>query len=76
MVGKNVHVVHHKNGNNWQVKYENEEMPLAMFDTQREAIANGREVAMQQKAELLVHRKDGVIRNKWSYGHDPRSVKG
>lgn len=73
---KNVHVVHHKDGNQWQVKYEKDETPLMTFATQAEAIANGREVAMQNKSELLIHRKDGVIRDKRSYGNDPRSVKG
>lgn len=75
-MGKNVHVVHHKDGNNWQVKYENDKTPLSMFDTKEEAIQNGREVAMQQKSELLIHRKDGEITEKHSYGNDPRSVHG
>lgn len=73
---KNVHVVHHKDGDNWQVKYEHDETPLAMFDTKEEAIQNGREIAMQNQSELVIHRKDGVIHEKWSYGNDPRDVKG
>lgn len=75
-MGKNVHVVHHKDGNNWQVKYANEPEPLMMFDTQEEAIQNGREIAIQQHSELLIHAKDGSIREKNSYGHDPRNVRG
>lgn len=75
-MSKNVHVVHHKDGNNWQVKYEKEKTPLGMFATKEEAIQNGREVAMQQKSELLIHRMDGEITDKRSYGHDPRNVRG
>lgn len=75
-MGKNVHVVHHKDGNNWQVKYEKEKTPLAVFGTKAEAVQNGREMAMQQKSELLIHRKDGEITDKRSYGNDPRGVKG
>lgn len=73
---KNVHVVHHKDGNSWQVKYEKDDTPLMVFPTQREAIQNGRSIAMQNESELLIHRKDGVIRDKWSYGNDPKNVKG
>lgn len=73
---KNVHVVHHKDGNNWQVKYEHDETPLAMFDTKEEAIQNGREIAMENESELVIHRMDGEITEKWSYGNDPRNVKG
>lgn len=75
-MGKNVHVVHHKDGKVWQVKYEHDETPLAMFETKEEAVANGREMAMENKSELVIHAKDGVIREKHSYGHDPRNVKG
>lgn len=74
--GTNVHVVHEKAANNWQVKLEHEKEPIAQFDTQKEAIENGRQVAMERRAELLVHRKDGAIRRKMSYGNDPRSIHG
>lgn len=73
---RNVHVVHHKDGNQWQVKYEHDNTPLALFDTKQEAIDNGRELAMQNKAELVIHNMDGVISEKLSYGHDPRNVRG
>lgn len=75
-MGKNVHVVHRKDSDSWEVKYENDATPLSMFDTKEEAVQNGREMAMAQHAELIIHNKDGVISQKLSYGHDPRNVKG
>lgn len=73
---KNVHVTHHKDLNNWHVMYEGETTPRAMFDTKEEAVKNGREMAMESGVELLIHNKDGVIRDKRSYGHDPHNVRG
>ena len=44
-------------------------------DTQREAIAVAREIAHNQESELVIHGKDGKIRDKDSYGNDPMPPK-
>jgi hypothetical protein len=41
------------------------------FDSQAEAIQYGRDIARREQAELYVHRRDGTIREKNSYGRDP-----
>ena len=45
-------------------------------DTQAEAIDVARTIARNQEAELIIHRKNGTIRDKDSYGNDPFPPKG
>lgn len=68
-MGKNQHVV--PNGDKWSVKGEGNEKNTATFDTQKEAIEKGREIAINQKSELFIHNKEGKIRERSSYGNDP-----
>lgn len=46
------------------------------FAIQEEAIRAGTERAKADKVELLIHGRDGQIRARNSFGHDPRDVKG
>lgn len=46
------------------------------FPTQEEAIHAGTERAKAAKVELLIHGRDGQIRARNSFGHDPRNIKG
>ncbi|CAG9172988.1 DUF2188 domain-containing protein [Cupriavidus respiraculi] len=71
----NVHVVP-ADGDGWAVEIEGGDGPLARFDTQEEAIAEGTERAQQYRVELLIHGRDGKIRARNSFGHDPRNIKG
>ena len=73
-MAKNQHVTPHPNG--WQVKGEGNSRPTAVFDTQAKAIQKGRQIAMNQGAELVIHGKDGRIREKNSYGNDPFPPRG
>jgi hypothetical protein len=45
-------------------------------EPQRAAIGAGKKLAGCDRSELLVHREDGRIREKNSYGNDPRPPKG
>ena len=74
MQGKNQHVVPHEN--KWAVKGEGNQRATSVHDTQAEATARAREIAKAQKSELLVHGRDGEIRSRDSYGHDPFPPKG
>ena len=40
------------------------------------AQAAGRKQAIQRKAEHVIHKKDGTIGAKKSFGNDPRRTKG
>ena len=46
------------------------------FSTQAEAISQGRQVAEDEQAELVVHGEAGNIREKDSHGNDPRVIPG
>ena len=46
-----------------------------VFASQEEAIEAGTERAKEDKVELLIHGRDGQIRKRNSFGHDPRNIK-
>lgn len=74
MSGKNQYVV--KNGDRWGVRGEGNERLTKSFDTQREAIGYGRDIARKQNAELRIQGENGQFREAWSYGNDPHPPKG
>ncbi len=63
------HVVPHDG--DWGVRGEGNERLTSIHDTQSEAIDAAREIAINQKSELVIHRPDGRIRDKDSFGPDP-----
>ena len=65
----NQHII--PNNGQWQVKGENAARATKTFDTQEKAIAYGRNIAIHQKSELVIHNRQGRIRDKDSYGNDP-----
>lgn len=71
---KNQHVV--PNGDKWAVKGAENEKNTRVVNTQKEAINIAREIAKNQQSELVIHRPDGRIRDKDSFGNDPRNIKG
>lgn len=73
-MGKNVHVV--PKGNQWAVMTENSEKYYRVTETQKEAIDIGKNLASNQESELLIHGMNGQIRQKDSYGRDPKNIKG
>lgn len=74
MTKKNQHIVPHNDG--WAVKGAGNSKATATFDTQKAAIDAGREIAKNQQSELLVHNRQGQIRERDSYGNDPFPPKG
>ena len=70
-----VHVVR-QDGGNWAVKVEGNERVSSTHETQAAARNAGRQVARSNRSELLVHGRDGQIRERSSYGRDPRASKG
>jgi len=73
MPNKDIHVV--PAGTEWAVVIPGED-ERTMFATQEEAIADATERARRNKVELLIHGRDGQIRERNSFGHDPRNIKG
>lgn len=72
--GKNQHVVRRNEG--WAVLGEGNSRDTVHTNTQREAIQRAREIAQNQDSEVVIHREDGTIREKNSYGSDPHPPKG
>lgn len=64
----NIHITR-KNGE-WRVLSEGAKKSAGNYSTQKEAIERGRKIAKRQKSELVIHRPDGRIRDKDSYGND------
>lgn len=74
-MSKNIHVTNSPRGG-FQVKPSGSSKAYRRTETQREAIDIGRELARKQHSELVIHGKDGKIRQKNSYGNDPYPPKG
>lgn len=74
-MGKNQHVTTHPNGG-WQVKGSGNSRATARTNTQSDAISIAREIAINQQSEVVIHRPNGQIRDKNSYGSDPFPPKG
>ena len=72
---KNQHVTPHPNGG-WQVKGAGNEKATVRTTTQAEAITVARNIAINQGAEVVIHRPNGQIRDKNSYGNDPFPPRG
>lgn len=65
----NQHVV--PNNGQWQVKRQGSEKATKNFETQKQAIDYARSIAIKQQSELVIHGRDGRIRDKDSFGSDP-----
>ncbi|VTR78959.1 hypothetical protein CHMI_03747 [Cellulomonas hominis] len=46
------------------------------FETKDPAVAAGRELAIARGLEHHIHRLDGRVHEKNSYGNDPRNIPG
>lgn len=71
---KNQHVV--PSGDLWAVRGEGNSIKTRITQTQREAIKIARTIARKEQSELVIHGKDGRIRQKDSYGNDPFPPRG
>ncbi|HEX8409207.1 MAG TPA: DUF2188 domain-containing protein [Thermoanaerobaculia bacterium] len=67
---KSNHVVPTIDGG-WGVRKEGADRASKVFPTQAAAISWGRKQSIKDRSELVIHRRDGMIREKDSYGRDP-----
>ena len=74
-MGKNQHVTPHPAGG-WQVKGEGNSKATVRTSTQKEAIDRARDISRNQGSELVIHRLNGMIRDKDSHGRDPFPPRG
>jgi len=73
-MGKNQHVVPH--GDKWAVKGAGNSKATKVCNTQTEARSVARGIAIHQNSELFVHRGNGQIRERNTYGNDPFPPRG
>ncbi|MCO3952405.1 DUF2188 domain-containing protein [Pseudomonas aeruginosa] len=59
-----------------QVLGEGNTRDTSHHPTQKEAAEAAREIARNQKSEVLIHGKDNKIRARDSYGNDPHPPEG
>ncbi len=71
---KNQHVVPW--GEDWAVRGAGNNRATKIVDTQAQAIIIARKIAINNKSEVIIHRPNGKIRDKDSYGNDPFPPKG
>jgi hypothetical protein len=73
-MGKNQHVV--PRDGQWAVRGEGNSRLTSIHGTQADAIDAARAISQHQRSELVIHGRDGKIRDKDSHGHDPYPPKG
>ena len=59
------HVVPHEEG--WAVKGEGNERYTAVYKYQDDAIDRAKDIAKNYGSDVIIHRKDGTIRDRISY---------
>lgn len=61
----------------WQNEIEGKDASRSeTYDTKEAAVAAGRAEARRSKTEHVIHRADGSIEDRNSYGNDPRHRPG
>lgn len=69
-----VSVSKHENG--WQAKVAGNNRASKVCSTQAECREYGIGLAKKLSAEFTLHGENGQIREKNSYGNDPKNIKG
>lgn len=69
-MSKSIHVTHRADGS-WAVIGEGDTRASSLHSTQRDAIDSGRQIAMNNASELVIHDRQNRIRDKDSFGYDP-----
>jgi len=71
MSKKSNHVVPSKKDGGWAVKKAGAVRASKKFGTKSEAVKYARELSRSEHSELYIHRQDGTIQDRNSYGNDP-----
>jgi hypothetical protein len=69
-----VHTVPHNEG--WANRVEGNSRVSNTARTKAEAQAKGRQMAVKARVEDHIHKKDGTVGQRNSYGNDPRRSNG
>jgi Uncharacterized protein conserved in bacteria (DUF2188) len=69
-----VHVVPGEKG--WRVEVEGQARASGTHDTQAAAWEQAIKIAHRNHSEAVLHGRDGTIRERNTYGHDPERTEG
>ena len=70
----NQHVT--RRGNQWAVTGAGNSRATAIVPTQQQAISIAKPIAQNQSGDVVIHGRNGQIRERNSYGNDPFPSKG
>jgi hypothetical protein len=73
-MARNVHTVPH--GDGWANRRDDAQRVSNTAPTKDEAEKVGRGMAKRDRVEHLIHRRNGTIGERNSYGHDPYPPRG
>ena len=62
-------------GGGWSVRKSGAARANRTFETKHDAIGHGRDVAKKSGVELVIHARDGSIRERTTYGQGPLSPR-
>ncbi|MBV7439959.1 DUF2188 domain-containing protein [Weeksellaceae bacterium TAE3-ERU29] len=74
MPRKSNHVVPSK-GIGWSVKKSGASRASRNFTTKEQAVKYATQLSKNERTELYIHKSNGMIQNKNSYGNDPYPPK-
>lgn len=73
MSKRDIHVVQRSSG--WATKKEGSSRAGSILPTQKIAIERAKTQAQRERVEVVIHGRNGKIRDSDSYGSDPNSPK-
>jgi len=76
MSKKSNHVVPSTKAGGWTVQKSGSARASKSFARKEDAIKYGRELSRKEKTELYIHKRNGIIQQRNSYGNDPFPPKG
>lgn len=71
-----VHTTYDSEHGDWVNRREGNDRASSRHDTKAEATDRGQGLARNTGSEWFGHRRDGVITERNTYGHDPYPPKG
>jgi uncharacterized protein YdaT len=71
-----VHVVYNQTEKRWRVDVTGNKRASGTHTTKTAAVDQGRRLASRNTSELVVHKQDGKIGERRSYGNDPFPPRG
>jgi hypothetical protein len=76
MANGDVHVTWREDEAKWAVEKEGASRAGSLHETKESAEKAGRQAAINERSELLIHGKDGKIQERNTYKTDPSPPRG